>query len=81
LKVLKKKAIVANGNEAVFENSICLMAAARMQKEEKQQEALEGLPGTRTSEAAGIDVVTQDGRVDTEISDDDSVADALGALE
>jgi hypothetical protein len=78
---LKVLAIVANGNEAVFENLKCLMAAARMQKEQRQQEALEGLPVTRTSEVAGMEVDTQDGGVDTDMSEDDSVMDALGVLE
>jgi hypothetical protein len=80
---LKVLSIIANGNDAVLEELRSFMAAARLQKEQRQQEALEGLPVARTSEDAdvGMDVDAQDGTIDAEMcGDDDDIEDALGVL-
>jgi hypothetical protein len=78
---LKVLSFIANGNDAVFEELKCLLAAERIQKEQRQQEAQEGLPVTRTNEAVGMEVDTQHGGVVSKISDDDSMVVALGVSE
>jgi hypothetical protein len=79
---LKDLSIVASGNEALLQELLACMAAARTQKQQKQQERLEGLPVARTNEdmKVGMEVDTQDGVAEGTMSDYESMEDALGEL-
>jgi hypothetical protein len=77
---MKVLSIVANGNDAAYEDMRTSMLASRKKKEQKRQQALEGLPVSRhEDDNAGVDVNAQDDAMDT-MSGDDSMEDALGEL-
>jgi hypothetical protein len=77
---LKVLSIVASGNDAAYEEMRSQMSTARTQKEQKRQEALEGLPVAREDDNnRDVEVNAHDDAMDT-MSDDHSVEDALGEL-
>jgi hypothetical protein len=82
---LRVLSIIANGNETVLQEIRACIAAARAEKQQKQQEALEGLPVARTNEEdeveLGMEVDTHDGVEEGTVSDNDSMEDALGVIE
>jgi hypothetical protein len=77
---LKVLSIVANGKEAVYKEVRTRMLAARTEREQKWQEALEGFPVSRQhDDNAGVDVNADDDVMDT-MSGDDSMEDTMGEM-
>jgi hypothetical protein len=72
--------IIANGNDALYEDIRCRMAAARALKEQKRQEALEGLPVAQADENDGTEVEMQCDEEAAAFSDDESMEHAFGVL-
>jgi hypothetical protein len=77
---LKVLCIVANGNEALYEDLPCQLAAARAQKEQKCQHALEGMPAANTYEHEGAEVEMQHDDENAATSDDDCIEDEFGVI-
>jgi hypothetical protein len=79
---LKVLSIVANGNEAAYEEMRTFLLAARTRKEQKRHDVLEGLPVSRQhDDNSGLNVnadINDDAM--NAMSGDDSMEDALGEL-